>query len=305
MEIFSLTLNQMIYFFILILVGYCVNKFKIIDGDFDRIISKFLSFVVTPALIIESFYEKFKINVLKENFILLIIAIITVVLLFILANILSKLFTKDLYIRKIYTYSFTNANFGYMGYVLVEALFGANALFKMIVFTIPFNIYAFTIGINSFNPNIQKITVKSMVTPVTISLVIGAVLGLSGIVLPDTVNNAIGSLSDTMGPLAMIMTGFIIAKYNIFEIMKNSGVILASLIRLIVIPLCVVFIMKIFKTDRLTLMVALCTTAMPFGLNGIVFPAAYGQDTKTGAAMALISDILAIITIPVMFGLFI
>ena len=304
MEIFNLTLNQMIYFFLLILVGYFTNKFKVIDGEFDKVISRFLSFVVTPALIIENFYEKFKADVLKENGWLLLTAIASVVILFVLANLLSKIFTKDSYIRKIYTYSFTNANFGYMGYVLVEALFGADALFKMIIFTIPFNVYAFTIGINSFNPKVQKITPKSMVTPVTISLIIGAVLGLSGIVLPDTLSNAIGGLAGTMGPLAMIMTGFIIAKYNVVDIVKNLRVFIASIIRLVFIPCLTVLLMKALKIDDTTVMIALCTTAMPFGLNGIVFPAAYGEDTKTGASMALISDILAIITIPLMFGLF-
>ena len=89
MEIFSLTLNQMIYFFLLILVGYFVKKFKVIDGEFDKVISRFLSFVVSPALIIENFYEKFKINVLKENFWLLLIAVITVILLYLFANLRS------------------------------------------------------------------------------------------------------------------------------------------------------------------------------------------------------------------------
>ena len=305
MEIFSLTLNQMIYFFLLILVGYFVKKFKVIDGEFDKVISRFLSFVVSPALIIENFYEKFKINVLKENFWLLLIAVITVILLYLFANLLAKIFTPDSYIRKIYTYSFTNANFGYMGYLLVEALFGADALFKMIVFTIPFNFYAFTIGINSFNPKVQKITLRSMITPVTISLVIGAILGLSGINLPDTIENAIGATAGTMGPLAMIMTGFIIAKYDILDILKNYRIYIASIVRLVVIPVIVVFLMKMLKINEITIMIALCTTAMPFGLNGIVFPAAYGQDTKTGASMALISDIMAVITIPILFGLLI
>ena len=108
-----------------------------------------------------------------------------------------------------------------------------------------------------------------------------------------------------MGPLAMIMTGFIIAKYNALEIIKNFRIFIASLVRLIFIPVVVALIMKGLRIYEITVMIALCTTAMPFGLNGIVFPAAYSQDTKTGASMALISDILAVITIPILFGLFI
>ena len=89
------------------------------------------------------------------------------------------------------------------------------------------------------------------------------------------------------------------------DILKNYKIYIASIVRLVVIPVIVVFLMKMLKINEITIMIALCTTAMPFGLNGIVFPAAYGQDTKTGASMALISDIMAIITIPVLFGLLI
>lgn len=49
-------------------------------------------------------------------------------------------------------------------------------------------------------------------------------------------------------------------------------------------------------------MLKLCATAMPLGLNTVVFPAAYGGDTTPGASMALISHLMSIITIPIMFA---
>ncbi|HAY97711.1 MAG TPA: permease, partial [Ruminococcaceae bacterium] len=49
----------------------------------------------------------------------------------------------------------------------------------------------------------------------------------------------------------------------------------------------------------------LCATAMPLGLNTVVFPAAYGGDTTPGAGMALVSHLISVITIPVMFSIFI
>ena len=47
--------------------------------------------------------------------------------------------------------------------------------------------------------------------------------------------------------------------------------------------------------------VLICAYAMPLGLNTIVIPAAYDSDTTIGASMALISNFLALITIPVVF----
>ena len=45
--------------------------------------------------------------------------------------------------------------------------------------------------------------------------------------------------------------------------------------------------------------------ACPLGLNTVVFPAVYGKDTMTGARMASISHIISIITIPLMYMIFV
>ena len=47
---------------------------------------------------------------------------------------------------------------------------------------------------------------------------------------------------------------------------------------------------------------AICAVAMPMGLNTVVIPAAYGEDTSAGASMALISSVLSIGTIPLVFA---
>jgi hypothetical protein len=39
------------------------------------------------------------------------------------------------------------------------------------------------------------------------------------------------------------------------------------------------------------------------GLNSVVIPAAYGRDTRPGAAMALISHVGAVISIPIFYAI--
>jgi len=51
--------------------------------------------------------------------------------------------------------------------------------------------------------------------------------------------------------------------------------------------------------------VLLCMFAFgtPLGLNTVVFPAAHGGDTSTGASMAMISHTLSVLTIPLLYAL--
>ena len=103
----------------------------------------------------------------------------------------------------------------------------------------------------------------------------------------------------------MILTGFIVANYSINKLASIKRVYIATFLRLIILPLIFVFALKLFKTNDTIIMLTFCATAMPLGLNTVVFPAAYGGDTTPGASMALISHVLSIITIPIMFMMFI
>ena len=57
--------------------------------------------------------------------------------------------------------------------------------------------------------------------------------------------------------------------------------------------------------DTTTLLIMVVLYACPCGLNTIVYPATYGGDTKTGASMACISHTLSVITIPLMYLVFV
>lgn len=304
--VFSATLNQMISFFIIMIIGFIIKKTSSVNDKFDNAASQLQSNVIMPALTFQTFYNNFKVDMLKNNAVIFLVGLVTILVSNVVANFLAKPFGgKDRYQRSIYSYSFSTANFGYMGYAVIGAVFGEKALATMMVFCIPYNMYVYSIGTAILNPNNPKISLKSLKIPVFYAMIIGAVLGLLNIPLPKIITDTAGSLGSCMGPLAMLIAGFVIARYNLKELFAFKKVYLASFIRLIIIPGIVASVMKLLKLDTGIIIAAMGATAMPLGLNTVVFPAAYGGDTRTGASMALISNLLGIITIPVMFAIFV
>ena len=89
------------------------------------------------------------------------------------------------------------------------------------------------------------------------------------------------------------------------NLILKGRIYIATALRLIVLPTIFVLGLKMIGADETTLIVSLMAYATPLGLNTIVFPAAYRADTTTGASMALISHTIAVITIPIMFAIFI
>lgn len=309
MQVFSATLNQMMVLFSFMALGYFLNYKGILPLNTSIALSRLETNVLVPCLVFSTFYKYCTLDNLSRKWTYVVFGAIITVVSVIIGILLSKLFSKDGYLQRIYTYSFAVANFSFMGNAVVQGLFGEDVLFDYMIFTLPLCLYVYSFGTASLIPknsnSNNKFTFKVFLNPICISMLFGAVAGLTRFFIPSFLVTAITSAGACMSPLAMILTGFVVANFSIKKLLSVKRIYLASILRLIVLPILFVMAFKIFGINDTVIMLTLCATAMPLGLNTVVFPAAYGGDTTPGASMALISHVLSIITIPVMFAIFI
>lgn len=304
MEIFISTLNQMLFLFTCILIGFYLKKKNLLPESAGTTISKVENLVIIPSLLIKSFSNNCTISSLKANMDLVVYGLIFVLLQVAIAFVLTPLFKPSAKDKGIFLYSLCVVNFSFMGNSLILNLFGDEMLFKYLMFTIPLNILTFSIGYVWLTAGAEKFSIKKLINPVVISMLIGIVIGLSGLKLPVFINNSLNSLSGCFAPLAMLLTGIVIGGYDIKKLLSIKKVYILTLIRCVLIPLIMLSIVKFIGLDQkvITLLIFIC--AMPLGLNSIVVPAAYGGDTSLGASMAVVSNILGIVSVPVFLMLF-
>ena len=307
MQVFSATLNQMFVLFTFMALGYFLNYKGILPLNTSIAVSRLETNVLVPCLVFNTFYKYCTIENMKEKWLYIVYGTAIMLVSIVLGVVLSRVFAKDDYLRKIYTYSFAVANFSFMGNAVVLGIFGEDVLFDYMIFTLPLCLYVYSFGTASLIPKEKEkgFSFKVFLNPICISMLLGALAGLSGIPLPKFLVTSIAQAGACMSPLAMILTGFVVANYSFKTLASKGRIYLASILRLIVIPFAFVLVLKLLNTDSTIIMLTLCATAMPLGLNTVVFPAAYGGDTTPGASMALISHVMSIITIPIMFALFI
>ena len=112
-------------------------------------------------------------------------------------------------------------------------------------------------------------------------------------------------MMNCMGPLAMILAGVVMGGYGFRNLIKNKKVYIVSFLRLILIPTLILSIATWAGVEDFTKTLMLIAFGAPLGLNTIVYPATYGGDTHTGAAMTFISTTLSLITIPLLYYIFI
>lgn len=309
MQVFSATLNQMFVLFTFMALGYFLNFKGILPLNTSLAVSRLETNVLVPCLVFNTFYKYCTEENISEKWSYIVYGAIITVVSIVIGVLLSKLFSKDNYLQKIYTYSFAVANFSFMGNAVVLGIFGEDVLFDYMIFTLPLCLYVYSFGTASLVPKkeneINKFSFKVFLNPICISMFLGAVAGLTKLYVPKFLITAISSAGACMSPLAMILTGFVVANFSIKRLAKVKRIYLASILRLVVLPLIFVFALKLTGANDTIVMLTLCATAMPLGLNTVVFPAAHGADTTPGASMALISHLMSIITIPIMFTLFI
>jgi predicted permease len=116
-----------------------------------------------------------------------------------------------------------------------------------------------------------------------------------------------------MGPVAMLLAGATVARYDLVGMLKNKKVYIATALRLVFIPAFLIAVLfgvgalldfcLGFSIGRDHLYLCFFAMAAPLGLNTVVFPEAYGGNPETGASMALISHTLCIISIPLLYAL--
>ena len=307
MQVFTATLNQMLVLFIFMALGFFLNKKRLLPLDDSVVLSKLETYAFVPCLVFSVFYKYCTVENFKQKWTYMLYGAAVMAVSLPIGIVLAKFFAKDGYLKKIYTYSFAVANFSFMGNAVVLGVFGERVLFDYMIFTLPLNLYVYSIGTASLIPTEKggKLSVKTFVNPIFIALILGAVCGLLSVPLPKFITTAISSAGACMSPLAMLLTGFVIGGYSLKTLASDKKVYLASVIRLIILPSAFMAVLLLLKTDKDIIRVALCATAMPLGLNTVVFPAAYGGDTTPGAGMALVSHLISVITIPVMFSIFI
>lgn len=318
MEIFFLTLRQMLLMFTLILTGFVLRKKHILPENSDKTMAKLETYIFVPALSLFTQMSKCTVKTFAENSVLILYGTVIVLGAILLSYPLSRLFIRNSadpdasYQRNIYKYALTFANYGFMGNFIILGVWGNDFYYKYSLFVLGVGILCSSWGLYILIPKDKSAGLvanlkKGFLTPPMIALVAGIAFGLLDLAkyVPDFLLSAFDSAGKCQGPVAMVLAGFVIGGYNFKEILLNKKVYTATFLRLVAIPAVIMILLKAVGTSEEIMTLALIAFATPLGLNTIVYPAAYGGDTKTGASMTMISHTLSVATIPLMYLVFI
>ena len=318
MNTFFATLTPMLTLFACIAAGFALSKCKILPDGSGKVMAKLETWIFCPALSFMTMVRFCTAESIGAHLTNIILATTGVALSVALAIFLSRFFVKEKSAeRNVYTYALAFANGGYAGDPIVLALFGDVVLSYYKLFYLPFSLMINSWGIGVLMPPSEQNNCfwKRLLNAPTVAMLAGLAMGLSGLgkYLPAFFVNTLDSLRACMGPVAMLLAGVTIAKYDFLSMLKKKKIYAVTGLRLVVLPMVIVsfiFCLKNLANALLgtsigndVLFLTFFGTATALGMNTVVFPEAYGGNPETGAGMAMISHTLCILSIPLMYAL--
>ena len=304
-EVFGLTLSKVGMLLIFIGIGYFMRRHHDLPDDAGHVLSLLCTLIFSPAYSIANMSKSFTMDVLGENTLLIGYGFLFVLVSIGLSYLLSKPFAKDRIQRNSLIYAFAIPNYGYFGYPVIEGVFGNAVLADVMIFLIPLSLATSSFGYALFVGDKKIPWKKILLSPMVVCLMIGIVLGLSGIRLPAFMDNAITVAGNCMSPCAMLLAGFMLGKFPLKDLLTGWRPYVYSAIRLIGIPLIFGVVLFLLGMKNQYFMLPLLVAGIPLGLNLVVYPESQGYEKQASdnAKLCFVSYLLALAVLPCTFAL--
>lgn len=285
--------------FILMIIGIYARKKDIITDEINKGLTDILLKISLPLLIISSFNitysDELKLNVMKSFY----YSIIT----FVISVIVSKILLKLIKSNNKYILQFSNvfSNCGFVGFPIIEGIYGKEGLIYASVFNMIFTIFVWTYGVSLFTGGISKENIKKVISnPSIIAVCIGMLIMIFKINLPSIILNPIETVGSITSALSMLIVGAIIANINIKDYIKDLSLYYGVVIKLLIIPILIYFVLLLLPGPLKVIKVMVLLSAMPTAAMAPIFAESFEKDRGYASVLLFLTTLFSVISFPIM-----
>ena len=305
---FIIMLRNVLLFVALAIPGYILVKTKLMGEKASGVLSKLLTYLGMPFLILSStlnvsFTGDFAVRIILVG----VLGVVFTVAVFCLSAMLVK--KQDAEKRKgMARFCMVFSNNGFLGIPLAKAVFGDSPVVTyLIILNIVTNVLMFTLGVYLISGDKNMISVKKAVlNPVLIAFIIGIPLNLLNVkeYVPE-ISTFAGHFSNIVTPISMTILGMKMAEADLLSLFAKRGMYYVSAVKLVLVPALAVgvaLLLRLFMTvDSDIILGYFIALAMPTAGLASAFSDRYDGDTENAVANTLGTTILSIVTIPVLY----
>lgn len=295
----------MVILFTIVVLGYALCKLGYMGDKFDQKLSSIVIDVTCPALILSSVMGA---ELPDSSLILPLLGIgfLTYILLLVFGFWVPRFVAKSRDEQGMIGFALMFANVGFIGYPIVSAIFGPKAVFYAALLNIPNTFFIFTAGVMLVKGehNMKSLSAKVLFSPAMIAAFVAALMVAFGVRTPDIIARPVTMVGNITIPAALMVIGSSMARLPLKEIIGSPKVYVASLLRLVVVPLSVYFLFRFCGVSDVINNINTVIIAMPVASYGTMFCLKYGRNPSLMTEMTFVTTLGSILTIPLITLLF-
>lgn len=290
--------QQVLILFLLVAAGYVLGRIGVMNEKGGKVCSDLALLLATPCVIIQSFQRPFGTQVLLDVLLALGVALALHLVAVVIAQLLYRRKTER---HAVYRTAIVLSNAGFMGLPLQQAVLGSDAVLFGATYVVAMNLALWSYGTLMLDKSGERIPLRKMlISPGLIGLLIGLLLFVCRVALPEVILTPVQHIGNLNTPLPMLFTGYYLSRVDIkaaLRRLENYGVLAT---RLVVVPVVGVALMYLcgIRGDLLASM-AIAVSA-PTAVATAMFADRYKGDTETAVNLVAISTVFSLITMPLL-----
>lgn len=307
--------------FLILCLGVFLARLEILDIHTKQKLTKLLLYVTTPLMMIDAFHDRMlMLTEHPENaglgvgrlfaycfaFYLIMIAL-SVVLVLCLHPPKEE--------RRLYLFMTIFGNVGFMGFPIVQSVYGTEGLFYAAILNSVFNIFVYTFGVvlmggaqggtsGGLLQTLRGIPWKKLLlTPAVICTAVGVLIFVLKIHMPHLLADTCDTLGGLTSPIAMLVVGANLNGMKIKEMLTNSRMNIYILLRQLILPPVFWLIIRLIVQHPVLTPTLLLMSCMPAANTTALFATEYGGNEKLASQGIFLTTLFSLVSFPLMIWL--
>ena len=203
--------------------------------------------------------------------------------------------------RGAYDFMFIFANTELLGFPIVQALFGDEAIFYTAIIHMPFDLLAYSYGLRLMSGERQPFELRTLWNPGFLLTVLAIAIYFSGIQVPDILSDTCYLIGNITTPISMLILGGNLAEIAWRRIFTDGRLYAMAAVRLAVVPSVIYVLLTALGRFSPTLVgIATVTFGMPVGSMIVMFANERGYQTELSTRAVSLTTLGSLLTIPLM-----
>ena len=299
----TVIINQMIQLFLVIALGYFLYKVNIFDDQLNKKFSTLLLSVTTPAMILASVTTGNNFAPIERVMLVSVITVAYFIIVPIFSYLIIGLSPMKNENKGLFIFMTIFSNVGFMGFPVISAIFGQDAIFYVAIFNLGFNFMIFSFGrlILEYEKSSKFVfDYHIFLTPGIICSILALVIYGFKITVPSVLGQTFDLVGGMTTPIAMLIIGSNLAKIPLKEVFNDIYLYIYTMIRQIIIPIIAITILKYLIQDEYIMGIIFVIIAMPVATSAVMFATEYRGDVVQASKSVFLTTLCSVVTIPLL-----